>query len=136
MYLKLNSFLLVLIISLSIVVSSVYASPLDLSETSTKPIGDAINSKYLSILNHSYYDDILFTVVNGSLINNSTNTMNSVNISVEFYDKDGNLITSNSDTANNIILGPGEESIFRINTELGDEEIGSYKVIPGGSIGP
>lgn len=98
------------------------------------PTGDVINSKYLEITNHSFSEDILFTIVNGTIVNNSNNTINSAEISVQFYDANGTLITSSTENAKFVILAPGENSSFSVRSDLGDEIPYSYKVIPGGDI--
>ncbi|MGH9984105.1 MAG: hypothetical protein ACRD8W_09125 [Nitrososphaeraceae archaeon] len=53
---------------------------------------------------------------------------------MEFYDEERELITANSGTARFVILAPGENSSFSINSDLGDEIVHSYRVIPGGDI--
>lgn len=103
--------------------------------TAAVPDGESINTKYLSITNHSYYDDVLFTIVNGTVINNSSNSMNSVIAVVEYYDDFDNLITTDSGTVDMVILNPGGNSSFTVNTELGNENVSRYRVIPGGNIG-
>ncbi len=99
------------------------------------PVGESINTKYLSITNHSYYDDVLFSIVNGTVINNSSNSMNSVIAVVKYYDDSDKLITTDSGTVDLVILNPGDNSSFTVNTELGSENISRYRVIPGGNIG-
>jgi hypothetical protein len=79
--------------------------------------------------------DLLFTTINGTVINNSNNTINSVEIDVQFYDDNGELITSKSGKARSVILGPGENSSFNVRSDLGDEIVHSYNVMPGGDIG-
>lgn len=116
----------------------VTGSTINITTTSTSAInqatGDATNTKYLEVTNHSLSEDLLFTIVNGTVVNNSNSTVNSVEINVQFYDENGTLITTNSETARSVILGPGENSSFDVKTDLGDETIHNYKVIPGGDI--
>jgi hypothetical protein len=102
--------------------------------TAQQPLGNATNSKYLEIIDHSFGEDFLFTIVNGTVVNNSNSTMNSVKVNVEFYDERGELITANSATARLVILAPGENSSFSIRSDLGDEIVSSYRVIAGGDI--
>jgi hypothetical protein len=102
--------------------------------TAQQPLGNATNSKYLEIIDHSFGEDFLFTIVNGTVVNNSNSTMNSVKVNVEFYDERGELITANSGTARLVILAPGENSSFSIRSDLGDEIVSSYRVIAGGDI--
>jgi hypothetical protein len=98
------------------------------------PAGDVINTKYLEITNHSFSEDLLFTIVNGTIVNNSNNTINSAEVSVQFYDENGTLITSSTENAKFVILASGENSSFNVRSDLGDEIPNSYKVIPGGDI--
>lgn len=99
-----------------------------------QPIGDVINTKYLEITNHSFSEDLLFTIVNGTVVNNSNNTINSAEINVQFYDENGTLITSSTENARFVILAPGENSTFNVRSDLGDEIVHTYKAIPGGDI--
>jgi len=102
--------------------------------TAQQPLGNATNSKYLEIIDHFFGEDFLFTIVNGTVVNNSNSTMNSVKVNVEFYDERGELITANSGIARLVILAPGENSSFSIRSDLGDEIVSSYRVIDGGDI--
>jgi hypothetical protein len=104
------------------------------SNTTSTPAGDVLNTKYLEITNHTFSEDLLFTIVNGTLINNSNNTINSAEVTVQFYDANGTLITSSTENAKFIILAPGENSSFSVRSDLGDEIASKYKVIPGGDI--
>ena len=99
-----------------------------------QPTGDVINTKYLEITNHSFSEDLLFTIVNGTVVNNSNNTINSAEINVQFYDENGTLITSSTENARFVILAPGENSTFNVRSDLGDEIVHTYKAIPGGDI--
>jgi hypothetical protein len=126
-----NSTTLVL---LSLILSS---STVDLAISTTRtdqPIGNVTNTKYLAVTNHSFFEDLLFTIVNGTVINDSNNTVNSVEINVQFYDKNGELITSNSENARFVILAPGENSSFSVKSDLGEEVVQRYNVVPGGDI--
>lgn len=102
--------------------------------TTSNPTGDVLNSKYLEITNHSFSEDLLFTIVNGSIINNSNNTINSAEVTVQFYDDNDTLITSSTENAKFIILAPGENSSFNVRSDLGNEIATRYIVIPGGDI--
>jgi hypothetical protein len=104
------------------------------SNTTSTPAGDILNTKYLEITNHTFSKDLLFTIVNGTLINISNNTINSAEVTVQFYDANGTLITSSTENAKFIILAPGENSSFSVRSDLGDEIASKYKVIPGGDI--
>jgi hypothetical protein len=104
------------------------------SNTTSTPIGDVLNTKYLEITNHTFFEDLLFTIVNGTLINNSNNTINSAEVTVQFYDDNGTLITSSTENAKFIILAPGENSTFTVRSDLGNEIVSRYAVIPGGDI--
>jgi hypothetical protein len=42
--------------------------------------------------NHSFSEDFLFTIVNGTIVNNSNNTINSAEINIQFYGENGTLI--------------------------------------------
>jgi hypothetical protein len=106
----------------------------DTSNTTSTPTGDVLNTKYLEITNHTFSEDLLFTIVNGTLINNSNNTINSAEVTVQFYDANGTLITSSTENAKFIILAPGENSSFSVRSDLGDEIASKYQVIPGGDI--
>jgi hypothetical protein len=104
------------------------------SNTTSTPIGDVLNTKYLEITNHSFFEDLLFTIVNGTLVNNSNNTINSAEVTVQFYDDNDTLITSSTENAKFIILAPGENSTFTVRSDLGNEIVSRYTVIPGGDI--
>jgi hypothetical protein len=106
----------------------------DTSNTTSTPTGDVLNTKYLEITNHTFSEDLLFTIVDGTLINNSNNTINSAEVTVQFYDANGTLITSSTENAKFIILAPGENSSFSVRSDLGDEIASKYQVIPGGDI--
>lgn len=99
-----------------------------------QPTGEVINTKYLQITNHSFTEDLLFTIVNGTVVNNSNNTINSAEVSIQFYDDNSSLITSSTENARFVILAPGENSSFSVRSDLGDEIVATYKVIPGGDI--
>lgn len=45
-----------------------------------QPAGNVINSKYLEIIDHSYGEDLLFTIVNDTVANNSNSRINSAEI--------------------------------------------------------
>lgn len=106
----------------------------DTSNTTSTPAGNVHNTKYLEITNHTFSEDLLFTIVNGTLINNSNNTINSAEVTVQFYDNNDTLITSSTENAKFIILAPGENSSFSVRSDLGDEVVTRYTVIPGGDI--
>ena len=106
----------------------------DISNTTNAPSGDVINTKYLEITNHTFSEDLLSTIVNGTLINNSNYTINSAEVTVQYYDDNGKLITSSTENAKFIILAPGENSSFSVRSDLGDEIVSKYTVIPGGDI--
>jgi hypothetical protein len=113
--------------------SATLQSP-DVSNTTSTPMGEVLNTKYLEITNHTFSEDLLFTIVNGTLINNSNNTINSAEVTVQFYDNNDTLITSSTENAKFIILAPGENSSFTVRSDLGDEIVSRYTVIPGGDI--
>jgi hypothetical protein len=106
----------------------------DVTNLTSTPIGDVLNTKYLEITNHTFSEDLLFTIVNGTLLNNSNNTINSAEVTVQYYDKNDTLITSSTENAKFIILAPGENSSFTVRSDLGDEIVSTYTVIPGGDI--
>ena len=106
----------------------------DISNTTNAPSGDVINTKYLEITNHTFSEDLLSTIVNGTLVNNSDNTINSAEVTVQYYDDNGKLITSSTENAKFIILAPGENSSFSVRSDLGEETVSKYTVIPGGDI--
>jgi hypothetical protein len=110
--------------------SSIIGTP----NTTSTPVGNVHNTKYLEITNHTFSEDLLFTIVNGTLINNSNNTINSAEVTVQFYDNNDTLITSSTENAKFIILAPGENSSFSVRSDLGDEVVSGYTVIPGGDI--
>jgi hypothetical protein len=106
----------------------------DIFNTTNAPSGDVINTKYLEITNHTFSEDLLSTIVNGTLVNNSNNTINSAEVTVQYYDDNGKLITSSTENAKFIILAPGENSSFSVRSDLGKETVSKYTVIPGGDI--
>lgn len=106
----------------------------DISNTTNAPSGDVINSKYLEITNHTFSEDLLSTIVNGTLVNNSNNTINSAEVTVQYFDDNDKLITSSTENAKFIILAPGENSSFSVRSDLGEEIVSKYIVMPGGDI--
>ena len=123
--------------SMEIVFSSSNSTTLqspESSNTTSTPIGEVLNTKYLEITNHTFFEDLLFTIVNGTLVNNSNNTINSAEVTVQFYDDNDTLITSSTENAKFIILAPGENSTFTVRSDLGNEIVSRYTVIPGGDI--
>lgn len=114
--------------------NSITLSTSDVANATVIPAGDVLNTKYLEITNHTFSEDLLFTIVNGTLINNSNNTINSVEVTVQFYDNNDTLITSSTENARFIILAPGENSSFNVRSDLGNEIASRYTVIPGGDI--
>jgi hypothetical protein len=114
--------------------NSITLSSSDVANATVNPAGDVLNTKYLEITNHTFSEDLLFTIVNGTLINNSNNTINSVEVTVQFYDNNDTLITSSTENARFIILAPGENSSFNVRSDLGNEIASRYTVIPGGDI--
>jgi hypothetical protein len=106
------------------------------STGTTGPEGTAANSKYLEITNHTYSVGDLFTLVNGTVSNNSSSVINSATVHVEYYNSNDSLITISSSTADFPILNPGDSSTFQIRSELGDEIVDHYVVKPGGDIAP
>jgi hypothetical protein len=114
--------------------NSITLSTSDVANATVNPAGDVLNTKYLEITNHTFSEDLLFTIVNGTLINNSNNTINSVEVTVQFYDNNDTLITSSTENARFIILAPGENSSFNVRSDLGNEIASRYTVIPGGDI--
>jgi hypothetical protein len=111
-------------------IASVYGTVL------SEPTGNATNSKYLEITNHTYTEGPLFTLIEGTVFNNSSSTINSATIHAEFYDNSSRLITIGSSTARFPILNPGDDSAFTIRNELAEEVVDHYVVKPGGSIAP
>jgi hypothetical protein len=135
--LALTLFCSIELFSVGIVFSSSNSTTLqtpELSNTTSTPIGDVLNTKYLEITNHTFFEDLLFTIVNGTLVNNSNNTINSAEVTVQFYDDNDTLITSSTENAKFIILAPGENSTFTVRSDLGNEIVSRYTVIPGGDI--
>jgi hypothetical protein len=114
--------------------NSITLSTSDVANVTVNPAGDVLNTKYLEITNHTFSEDLLFTIVNGTLINNSNNTINSVEVTVQFYDNNDTLITSSTENAKFIRLAPGENSSFNVRSDLGNEIASRYTVIPGGDI--
>lgn len=98
------------------------------------PSGNVTNTKYLEVIDHAFSEDLLFSIVNGTIVNNSNNTINSAKVTVQFYDDNGALITLSTESARSVILAPGENSTFNVRSDLGDEIVKSYQVIPGGDI--
>ena len=92
------------------------------------------NTKYLEVIDHAFSEDLLFSIVNGTIVNNSNNTIKSAKVTVQFYDDNGTLITLSTESARSVILAPGENSTFNVRSDLGDERVQSYQVIPGGDI--
>lgn len=133
------------IILLSAVAITIDVTLLDLASGTTNttgvstngtgsPLGNVTNTKYLEVIDHAFSEDLLFSIVNGTIVNNSNNTINSALVTVQFYDDNGTLITSSSESARSVILAPGENSTFNVRSDLGDEIAQSYQVIPGGDI--
>lgn len=104
--------------------------------TDAEPTGNATNSKYIEITDHSYEEGPLFTIVDGTIFNNSSSTINLAMVMVEFYDDRNRLITIGSATADFPIMNPGANTTFNIRSELGGEDVDHYIVKPGGNIAP
>lgn len=133
------------IILLSAVAITIDVTVLDLASGTTNttgvstngtgnPLGNVTNTKYLEVVDHAFSEDLLFSIVNGTIVNNSNNTINSAIVTVQFYDDNGTLITSSSESARSVILAPGQNSTFNVRSDLGDEIAQRYQVIPGGDI--
>jgi hypothetical protein len=133
------------IILLSVVAITIDVTLLDLASGTTNttgdstngtgsPSGNVTNTKYLEVIDHAFSEDLLFSIVNGTIVNNSNNTINSAKVTVQFYDDNGTLITLSTESARSVILAPGENSTFNVRSDLGDEIVKSYQVIPGGDI--
>jgi hypothetical protein len=75
-------------------------------------------------------------LIEGTVFNNSRSVINSATLHVEYYDSNNSLITTSSSTADFPILNPGDNSSFKMRSELGDEVIDHYVVKPGGDIAP
>ena len=118
------------------VLGLIYTSSLYGSTGESEPQGSTANSKYLEITNDTFSEGDLFTVVNGTVSNNSSAIINSATIHVEFYDTNNSLITISSSTADFPILNPGDSSEFQVRSELGDEIVDHYIAKPGGDIAP
>ena len=88
----------------------------------------------MKITNHTFSEDLLSTIVNGTLVNNSNNTINSAEVTVQYFDDNDKLITSSTENAKFIILAPGENSSFSVRSDLGEEIVSKYIVMPGGDI--
>lgn len=126
-------------LAVSLITGNVYAAThyvFGSTVIEAEPTGNAINSKYLEITDHSYAEGLLFTIVNGMIFNNSSSTINLAMVMVEFYDDRNRLITIGSATADFPILNPGDSSLFDIRSELGAEVVDHYMVKPGGNIAP
>ncbi len=134
-----NSLPLLVLISFTIIIAHALTTAtvsVDASNASTaKPTGNVTNTKYLAITEHSYVEGPLFTIINGTVVNNSTTPMNSVKIITEFYDERDEVITANSGTVDFVIMRPGDNSSFTVRTQLRNETIDHYRAVPGGDIG-
>jgi hypothetical protein len=123
----------------SLIIGNVYAatnSVFGSTAIEAEPTGEATNTKYLEITDHSYAEGLLFTIVNGTIFNNSSSTINLAIVVVEFYDDSNRLITIGSATADFPILNPGANTTFNIRSELDGEDVDHYIVKPGGNIAP
>lgn len=131
-----KAFPIMLVIALLFIVSTLGFIQIDTMYGSVEPTGNATNSKYLEITNHTYTEGPLFTLIEGTVLNNSSSIISSATAHVEFYDNNSRLITISSSTARFPILNPGDDSAFTIRSELGEEIIDHYIIKPGGGITP
>jgi uncharacterized lipoprotein YajG len=103
---------------------------------SDKP-GNVVNSKYLSITDHKYRSGQFSDTITGTIMNNSTQEISSVNVYVALYDKDNKLITMESGSVSISPLRAGDNSPFTIIPLLSfsnvKDNIHHYIIFPGGT---
>ena len=97
-------------------------------------IGNAVNSKYVSITNHRYQQGNFSDMITGTLINNSTQEIPVISVVAALYNKDDKLITTGISAADTSDLPGGDSSAFSINLyNLGNDVVDHYALFPGGT---
>jgi hypothetical protein len=100
-----------------------------------EPTGKAINSKYVTILKHSFRFDqsnYPYNVV-GTLTNTNKLNITSIYILGQLFEKDGKLITSSFGAPDFGTLRPGENSTFKLAfLARNNETVHHYVIFPSG----
>ena len=82
------------------------------SSAPNTPVEAVLDIKHLEISNYMLSKDLLLNIVNGTIINNSNDTINSAEVTVLFCDDNNTLITSSTENARFIIMAPGRDFII------------------------
>jgi hypothetical protein len=89
--------------------------------------GDAVNSKYVTITNHTYQHGNLSGAITGTLINNSTQQIPVISVVAALYNKDDKLITTGISAVDASDLPGRDSSAFSINLyNLGNDAVAHY----------
>ena len=105
------------------------------SSSSDKP-GNVLNSLYLSITDHKYRTGSFSDTITGTIVNNSTSEISSLNVYAALYDKDNKLITMDSGSVSISPLRAGDSSPFDITIFIPSSarnQIDHYTLFPGGT---
>jgi hypothetical protein len=101
------------------------------------PTGKAINSKYVTILKHSFrFDQTNYPYHILGVLANTNKNLNITQIFIygQLFDKEGNLITADSSSPDFSTLRPGENSTFHLSfLALANESIDHYVIFPSGA---
>ena len=73
-----------------------------------------VNSKYLTIKEPKFRNESFSNSITGTVINNSTQEISSVNVYALLYDKDNRLITAEIGLSDVSTLKPTEDSAFKM----------------------
>jgi hypothetical protein len=130
-------FLLLNLVILAVISVHLFFIPLGLilaesDDRAAQIKGNVVNSKYVTITDHSYQHGDVSDVITGIVRNNSTREIPMISIVAVLYDKDNNLITTGIGSADAQDLPQGDNSTFSIDFVLRDNVVYSYTIFPGG----
>src|ERR1041384_4221951 len=94
--------------------------------------GTVMNSKYLSITFHKYVNQKDADSITGTIVNNSTKDISSVRIYATLFDKNNNLITTETGTVQVPSLSPTMTTPFTITLVDLSNKPDHYSLFPGG----
>lgn len=98
------------------------------------PVGNVVNSKYLSIPEHRYRIGDFSDQITGTVVNNSTQEISGISVDAALYDNADRLITmAGAGFADVSTLPPGDNSAFSISIFGVEEEIDHYTLFPSGT---
>jgi hypothetical protein len=109
---------------------STYAQKID--DSSLDIPGGVINSKYLSIIDHTYIRGKLgYDTITGTIVNNVAKNISFATVYAALYDKNNTLITMESGSVFVSLLKACDKSSFAIDI-FGVKDIDHYTLFPAG----